>query len=217
MFLNVRLKGEVGSRTVSFQVDETKESLADLRKKLYSFIRCAIKGASTNPLSLSFLSNDYRFSFDAINSIRNEKCPLEELGIMEGGITLLCLIPPSFEPKLQVGPGGFDFPTETTPTKTPSAETASTRTATATPALESLRKPSSLILPQGVLSTSNYGNFLRQNSSEAKVGRARSDVGGARSDSGMSFLCEALHMMMLDSGFGNKGHNEQVNSNVLIQ
>lgn len=51
MFLNVRLKRELGSRIVSFQVDETKESLADLRKKLYSFIRCAIKGASTNPLS----------------------------------------------------------------------------------------------------------------------------------------------------------------------
>ena len=56
MFLNVRLKRELGSRTVSFQVDETKESLADLRKKLYSFIRCAIKGASTNPLSLSLLA-----------------------------------------------------------------------------------------------------------------------------------------------------------------
>ncbi|XP_019849202.1 PREDICTED: F-box only protein 7-like isoform X1 [Amphimedon queenslandica] len=189
MLIRVRLKRDLGARTVSLEVDPTKESLSDLRKKLYNYI-----------------SSEYRFSKDSIHPIKNEKCPLQDIGLDEEDAFTLCLIPPNFEPNLDIG--DFNFPIETTPTKINSGTTPRSASHTSELIIKAVtdRPP----LPQGVLSTSNFGNFLRQNSSESKVGVVKSDSGVASSGDCVSFLCEALHMMMLDSGFSNKkDQNEQ--------
>ena len=158
-------------------------------------------------LFFSIFSSEYRFSKDSIHPIKNEKCTLRDIGLDQEDAFTLCLLPPNFEPNLDIG--DFNFPVETTPTKTSSEATPRNTSNTSELIIKApTYKPP---LPQGVLSTSNFGNFLRQNSSEGKVGVVKLESGVASCGDCVSFLCEALHMMMLDSGFSNKrDQNDEV-------